>query len=352
MESYLSRRRSDLLTRRPYRTVLVGLGKIGAGYADDHLTAPYYKYATHAQVLRDHPRFSWDAVVDHDAAARRAAEERWHIPHVAAGGSELPESGSVEVAVLATPPGSRTEILAHLPGLRAVVVEKPLGRTAAESEQFLEVCERREIAVQVNLWRRADQAFRDLGAGGLERRIGRPQAAFAVYGNGLINNGLHLVDFVRMLLGDVKAVQGLAGPHGPHAAGPVAGDVQLPFSLSLQGGSTVMFAPLRFEHYRENGLEIWGEQGRLAIRREGLALRCYSRRPHRALSGADEMDTESPESIASTVGEAFYHLYDNLAQALDGRVALWSPGRSALRSERIVEAVLKSARAGGTSVAC
>ena len=47
------------MTQPRLRTVLVGCGEVGAGYATDPLMARHYPYATHAQVLAAHPAFAW-----------------------------------------------------------------------------------------------------------------------------------------------------------------------------------------------------------------------------------------------------------------------------------------------------
>ncbi|MCI0559015.1 MAG: Gfo/Idh/MocA family oxidoreductase, partial [Nitrososphaera sp.] len=116
------------------RTVVIGFGKIGAGYANDPIMAEYYPYATHAQVLAVHPSFAWEAVVDPSEVALELARTQWEIPHVARSIEELRRYYQPEVAVLATPPEFRLTILEQLPNLRAVLVEKPLGLTIAEGE--------------------------------------------------------------------------------------------------------------------------------------------------------------------------------------------------------------------------
>lgn len=331
----------------PLRTVVIGLGKIGLGYADDPVMARHYPYATHAQVLAAHPAFEWGAAVDVAEPARRAARERWGVPRVGSRVEEVAEY-EPEVAVLATPPGSRLGILESLPSVRAVLVEKPLGRSVEEGEEFLAWCRGRGIPVQVALWRRADAGFRDLAAT-LAERIGRPQAALALYGNGLLNNGTHIVDFVRMLLGEVVEVQAAAGI-APYREGPIDADVNVPFHLALESGTGVSVQPLRFAHYRENGVDIWGESGRFSILQEGLSMRWYPRRENRGMQGEREVDSDAAVEVPSTVGHAFYALYTDLADALRGGTALCSPGESALRTARVVQAVLDSAARGGAPV--
>ncbi len=320
------------------RTVIIGFGRVGAGYADDPVMAKHYPYATHAQVLSDHPAFAWEAVVDPSDDALELARSRWGIGLAVHSTEELAELCRPEVAVIATSPESRMDIIDRLPGLRAVLVEKPLGRTTEEGRTFLEQCRGRGIKCQVNLWRRADQLFRRLALGRLREMIGEPQAAFGVYGNGVINNGTHMVDFVRMLLGEVEAIQTVEGAP-PYHEGPLAGDSNIPFVLRLRSGLTVMMQPVSFRHFRENSLDIWGERGRLSIMQEGLGVYYYPRLQNRAMKDEWEIASDRPEFLDSTVGKAFYSMYSNLAEAVSGKAQLWSTGESALITAGLIEEI-------------
>ncbi len=328
------------------RTAVIGFGNVAAGYADDPAMARHIPFATHAQVLAAHPAYDWQAVVDVSETALETARRHWAIPHTAHSVAALVRHISPEVAVLATPPNSRLEILEQLPDLRAVLVEKPLGVTQAQSRAFVEACRRRNILVQVNLYRRADTLFRRLAAGELVERIGLPQAAFGVYGNGLLNNGTHQVDLVRMLLGEVEDAQIVPGVV-PYPAGPIPGDIQIPFSLRLKSGLMAQMQPIRFEHYRENSLDIWGKRGRLEITLEGLNVTVSPRRANRAMQGEREVASDADERLPSTLGHAFYEMYTNLADALAGRAELWSPGESALRTACVVQSLFDLASPHG-----
>lgn len=327
------------------KTAMIGFGQIASGYAVDSAMARYYRYATHAQVLADHPAFEWLGVVDPAATAREHASSLWQVPHVVENIADLGGiAHEIEVAVLATPPESRVGVLDQFPSLRAVLVEKPLGRTLSESAAFLEHCRQRGVLVQVNLWRRADEGFRRLAGGELAQLIGSTQCAFGMYGNGLLNNGTHMIDFVRMLLGEVVLVSVVA-PETAFAAGPIAGDTNVTCTLQLEHGVVVTLNPLRFEHYRENGIEVWGEQGRLAIYNEGLTIAHFARADNRAMTGERELAADEPRYIESTVGNALCHIFTNLADALGTGASLWSPGSSALRTAAVVESIRRSADA-------
>jgi predicted dehydrogenase len=333
-----------------WKTVLVGFGQIAAGLAEDPVHARAYPYATHAQALRDHPAFDWVAVVDPVVAAREMASTLWGIGETAASVQALASAQQIEVAVIATPPTGRLAILDALPRLKAVLVEKPLADSMENAEAFLAYCQSRNIAVLVCLPRHYDMSLRQLARGGLTDAVGMPMAVFATYGNGLANNGMHLLDMIRFLLGEISSVQATAGATS-FVEGPLDGDLNLPFTCLLANGLTVMVNPLRFFAYREVGLDIWGQAGRLQILHESLTLHRTCRKPSRILSDAAEIDHDNPSVQTSTVGHALYAVYDNLSGVLQG-AAPFCGGDDALATMRIIAAVRRSAVAGGTPEAC
>ncbi len=333
------------MTGSPLRTVLIGFGKVAAEYATDPVMANYYPYATHAQVLRDHPGFAWEAVVDVQENALDRARKDWGVRYVARQAQDLNHMYKPEVAVIATPPDDRIRLLEQIPSLRAVLVEKPLGATVKQSIAFLDYCRRRGILVQVNLWRRADEGFRKLAAGGLKEMVGQPQAVFGLYGNGLLNNGIHMVDFIRMFFGEVASARALSV--GAAQAGPIPGDFNVPFHLSMNNGLEIPVLHVAFSHYRENGLDIWGEHGRLSIVQEGLGILFYPKRSNRAMTGEWEVSSDEPRGFPSTVGKAFFNMYSNLSDAVQKGEKLFCDGATAMASTRVVNAILASAQRGG-----
>jgi len=150
-----------------------------------------------------------------------------------------------------------------------------------------------------------------------------------------------MVDLIRMLCGESASARALPG-FLPYPAGPIPGDRNVAFSMRLQQGGTAMVHPLRFEHYRENGIDIWGERGRLSILISGLGISRYPVKQNRAMQDQREVASDEPERIASTVGAALYRMYDNLAAALRSGQKLWSPGESALMTAETVQEITDS----------
>lgn len=326
-------------------TALVGAGKVGVTYADDIRMQRHYKYISHAQVLSEHPKVEWVAVVDANEEARRHVAEVYGSKRHAASVRDLKGRHEIELAIVATPPNGRLDLLEAFPNLRAAIIEKPLGSSTEQTEVLAEYAEDCGIITQVNLWRRADTLYRGLSAGGLTEAIGTVQSINAVYGNGLINNGIHLIDFVRMLVGEV--VSGVALGEGQRRSHPIDGDIDVPFCLTLESGVTALFNPVNFEHYRENALEFWGTKGRLSIAVDGLINRLAPMQRHRATPGFNELSPDEAIAIEPTVGTALWNLYDNLFDALDKPAELWSPLRNAVIAEKLAFSIADSAHKFG-----
>lgn len=332
------------------QTALIGFGKIAQGYTRDKRMAKHFKYASHAQVLRDHPEFFWRAVVDPSSDAQSIATQDWNILETTSDVSELDSLSEIEIAVIATPVEQRIEIVRKMPSLKAVLVEKPLGATLAQSREFLDECRKRNILVQVNLMRRADSVMRSLAAGELEKTIGEPQGAIVCYGNGLLNNGTHMIDLARMILGEVQEVT-----TPPNAVawreGPIPNDNNFSVYLHMRGGFSCHMQPLRFSSFRENSIDIWGKRGRLAIMQEGLVMLQYEISGHRSLEDALELVSETPIVRPTAIDTSLYEMYTNLAEVVRGQGQLVSCGDSALHTAAVVEAAFLSFDRSGVRVA-
>lgn len=332
-----------------YPTVLVGFGSVAVDIGNDKKMAQFIKYQSHAQVLKDHERFDWCAVVDPNPEARAKATSEWEIPIVVPTIADLPVGFEPEIVVVATQPGIRLSVLESLPNLKGAIIEKPLGASYAEGVALKDYCLKRGLTVNVNLFRRADTASQQLAAGGMADAVGEIQAGLILYGNGIRNNGIHAIDQLQMLGAQITAVKTLSAmrPSGP---GTAISDTEAVISLTLKNGAIVTMHPIDFDHYRDVFIDLWGTKGRLEIFQEGLFFRHSPLREHRAIEGPMEIAIDDAKVVPSQCGVAYYEMYSNLAKAIDGEVEPLCSAADALASEAVLEAAFRSAREGGRLV--
>jgi len=325
------------------KTLLVGFGKIAVDLATDPIHAKAYPYATHAQVLKEHPAFDWLAVVDSDERACQKAKDDWQVEHVSTDVRFLTIAEDIEVAVIATPPESRSVILESLPNLKLVLIEKPIASILEEAKKFISLCEKKGISLAVCLPRRYDKSLRHLADADLKNKIGNPLTVSAFYGNGLQNNGTHLIDLIRMQLGEIKTVRALS--ESPFQSDcPIKNDFDINFTCLMKSGLEVMVSTIDFHSYREIGMDIWGEKGRLQLMHESLTSVFSPMISSHLLTGAFEISQDKNEISKTSCGTALFDVYDNLAASIQELQPLYCSGESAFQTMKIVEAIRLSAK--------
>ena len=93
------------------KTILIGFGNIAAGYSNDNTMNKYIKYATHVQVLKDHPDFVLKVVVDKDKNALLEAKNKWYIDQAFENINDIKNHNDFDVAVIAIPPEGRLDVI-------------------------------------------------------------------------------------------------------------------------------------------------------------------------------------------------------------------------------------------------
>lgn len=330
-------------------TALIGLGRIASLYSSDKAMSKSLNFSTHAQVLDKNKNYNWIASVDPSIEAITYAKKKWGHKEYALNVEDLENKERYKVIVLATPPKNRINILNYFPCLEGIIVEKPLGSSFEDSALFVEECARRGIKVQVNLTRRADSLMRSYMSDQLLKKIGKTQFVFGSYGRGLHNYGTHLVDLVRMLVGEIFSVTSI-NDHKKMQRSPMKNDLNLSFILKTLDDIQIIFHPLDFSFYREGSIDIWGEKGRIEILQEGLKCVEYPIAKCRSLDNALEISSENKILLDTGYTNALYNLYDNLSNSISKKEELFSPGSSALKTESIINSIFISHSHGGKEI--
>ena len=184
------------------RAAILGCGRIAGAVAE-----PGGRPTTHAQGLigAGDGSFQLAAVSDADADRANAFAARWNA-QVACTASDLAAAG-LDLVVVATPDTAHAaDLLRLLAGPRPprlVVMEKPLCVSPDELAAIETALARQSgTAVVVNHSRRFDPAHRAVRELIATRRHGPVVGAHWVYYGGWLHIGVHLVDTLRMLLGD------------------------------------------------------------------------------------------------------------------------------------------------------
>ncbi|PTL36661.1 hypothetical protein CLG94_02980 [Candidatus Methylomirabilis limnetica] len=157
----------------------------------------------HACALKSVIGLELVAVVDQSAPALRTAIDSLGVPGYL-DVKELVERHRPDIVICATPARGRADLvmqLAPFPGIRAIVVEKPMAVTLAEAELMLGACTARGILLTVCHQLRFCDEFIAMKAAIDAGELGRIEfLRGSCYGN-LLNQGPHLLDAIRWFAG-------------------------------------------------------------------------------------------------------------------------------------------------------
>ena len=317
-------------------------GMIGAGAVTEVKSGPGLQHAEHSDLVAVMRR-SGDRAADY---ARRHGVARWYDDADA-----LLADPQVDAVYIATPPDSHCDYAVRAAAAgKAVYVEKPMARTAAECDAMIAACDRADVPLFVAYYRRAMPRFRtvkdllDGGAIGLPRTVSvrlqrtppdagadlswrvRPEVA----GGGLfVDLGSHTLDLLDWLLGPVTHVTGVAANQGGHyrAEDLVAG--VFTFGSGVRGVGLWSFDAGE----NRDEVEIAGTAG-------SLQFSTFGQEPLRVTGAQGERLIAAPYPPAVQ-----QPLIQTVVDALTGRGQCPSTGQSAARTARVVDALLAAYRA-------
>lgn len=322
------------------KTIIVGFGRIAASNADDPVMGSAYRYATHIQAIRDCSEIEIIGIVDPSEQARDYASTVWGVNNTYSSLEvAYQKSEVIELAVITTPPDCRQEILNKLPNLKGVIVEKPLAMSKSEAELFVSYCCKNNIVGEVNFWRRFVPQFRELKEGKLNKIIGKIQGVTILYGNGIRNNGIHLIDLARFLVGEIGSIQKTIGTE-ISICGPIHNDCNVSFSGAFENGVPIYAIPVDFKYYRENGLSLIGEKGCLSIMNDGRIMFYNDIRKHGGISNAMEISFDDNKFLHADYDLALLALYKQIVGLLNGKKQSVSSLQNALLNENIIDRIL------------
>lgn len=248
------------MTTPGWQVGIVGCGRI-AGLKDrPRTTGPI---ATHAQAYHRHPEFGLAAVFSHPLEEAHRFGEIWGAPRVYPSLAAMLAAGNLDVVSICSPSefhfSQAREILESSGGVKALWIEKPVCFTAAELHRLMELSRQTGVAVAVNHTRRFDPAHRQAAHLLRSGRLGPFLQGRAVYYGGWLNNGVHLIDTIRMLLPEEPEVAAAA----PAGSGK-PGDDDLVVELAVGRGHLAVEA---FDEtlYQLFEMELRCEQGRLRV---------------------------------------------------------------------------------------
>lgn len=193
---------------KKYKAVVIGCGKIGV---EVKLYRKEIQPATHAGAYKNHPKVELAALVDINSERLKSASKYFPGIPLFNSAKKMFEKTNPDIVSIATPPNSHSQLvqLAAKFKPRAIVCEKPISNSLREAKKMIKAYKENKSLLFINHQRRFDpliRKWRDKIKNGL---VGDILQVSCYYYNGLFNNGTHLIDLLRFLLGEISWVKGI-----------------------------------------------------------------------------------------------------------------------------------------------
>lgn len=236
-----------------------------------------------------------------------------------------------DIVSVCTPADSHLEVVrdAIAAGVKAVFCEKPITGTLAEADEMIRVCAENGVVLVVDHQRRFNSLHQEVRKLIADGDLGRIQQVACYYTAGILNTGTHLIDLLRLLLGDVDWVTGRYsrpdddGRDDPNVDGWVA----------FKNGTVACLQACDAAAYNIFEVAVLGERGRITLIDGGLDARFEEAVESARFGGYRELRAASwpwyAEGSIEFMLDAVGHLVDcvengakPLCSGKDGRAAL------------------------------
>lgn len=236
-----------------------------------------------------------------------------------------------------------------------VLVEKPMAMSSAECRQMIDACEKHSVKLMVCYYQRFNarhQKMRELAQAGAIGRITTASARMITFnrpsadawrhdpaksgGGALMDLGVHCIDTLRFVLGEVTSVTALVGTLAWDTAVDDTATLLLRFQSGAQGVITASFTTPDVHPDSTHVLGLQGTGGQI------WTAPMFSKDS----SGSLRVVTPAGETVHTYHQRTHVTLIEAFGRSIEEGDPVPIPGKEGLRGMEIVEAAYESARTG------
>jgi predicted dehydrogenase len=322
----------------PYRAVVIGCGKIGSEFADDPRVPGIYSHAGAYAACADTRLV---AVCDRDPAKLERCGRRWQVADCYREARQLLMDVQPDIVSICTPDDTHADLLRLVlaaPGVRAVLVEKPLATDLQAARQLVDLAEDKRVVLAVNYSRRYAvnhtelQEFLQCGG------IGAIQTIGGYYTRGTLHNGSHWFDLARFLVGPVSRVW------GRDFLKETGDDPTLDAFLEFAGGASGHLHACAAQAFSLFEMDLVGIKGRVRLLDFGSAIEFYEVAESREYTGQQTLSLK--ERKQHGFRDVVLHAVQDLVHCLNTNSRPRCGGADGVAALEIALAVRESAASG------
>lgn len=328
-----------------YRAAVVGCGRIGLSM---ELDLKRIKPATHAGAFKMSNSTELCALVDIDPSKLHLASKIFSGVPTYTEVERMLDECNPHIVSVSTPLENHypTVIQCAKKRVKAIICEKPIAKTLREAKRMIDVCKRQGCLLFVNHTRRFDPLLNRVRGEIKNGIIGEIMQVTGYYTAGLFNTGTHLIDLLRMFLGEVSWVSS----YREDRASSPSGDMNVNGWLMFRGGTPAAIQALDVKDYSIFELRFLGRRGAVTIDRFGFSVEYTPIRNCVDFANYKELDVDGRRREGNSRSFMKY-LVDHVVGCLEGKLTPVSTGEDGMKTLQVLIALKKSAEMDGKRVA-
>ncbi len=328
--------------QKMYRAAVIGCGNIGAAVGNYNKAV---QPGTHAGAYQKHKRTTLVALVENNIERHAFLKKNFPKVQLFADPEQMFKEIKPDVVSIATPTALHYNLVLMAARYKtsAILCEKPIAYTIPEAEKMIAACKKSNSVLFINHQRRYDPLLNDWSQKIKKGFLGAPFQATANYYNGFFNAATHLIDLLRMFLGEPVRVIAKYN----ETTSSQENDPNIDGMMFFKNGAVATLQSLS-KNYGHFGFSLFGDKGWIGVTNLGFEVQYRSKVKNANYKGYFELSKNiksegKPRSliIASV---------DTVVRCLDGKLKPYGIGEDGLAVLKILQAFKKSADQSGKEV--
>ena len=297
---------------RFYRSAIIGCGRIGADCGPDGSGSSLI--ASHAEAYNRSSNTELVAICDSDEKRLHQCKQKWSISKGYRFVQEMLENESIDLISICTSSKTHIPILNQIiknKTIKGVLLEKPAGISLEEIQKTLALLNESPICIQVNHIRRFPPVYQEIAQEIHQGKIGKIQHVSALYTKGIINNGSHLFDLLRLFFGEPTNISLLSSKNDGKADPTLNGRVEF-----TQGFEAYLFG-LDKTAYTIFEIDIIGTKERLILCDQGHTLKRFPLEQGTLQKHGFQQLNPIPQIFNTELSNAIKYAIDDLIKSIE-----------------------------------
>lgn len=330
------------MKKKNYKAAVVGCGNIGASVGNYNKAV---QPGTHAGAYQLNKKTKLAVLVDVDKAQLEKAKKYFPGVPQYTDAEKMYKEIKPDIVSIATPTKHHYDnvMLAAENKVPIILCEKPIADDIQKAKEMIAACKKSGSRLFINHMRHFDPLLLKWAERVRGGHIGDVYQGNAFYYNGLYNNGTHLLDMLRMFMGEVDWVSARYNKNTSNKPD----DLNVDGMIVFKNGALVSLQSLS-KNYGFFGFRIFGETGLVNVRNLCFEVEYRKKINNKNYKGFYELDKKIKKEGKNR--SYIKSVINYLVSYADGKEKAISTGEDGLAVLNILAAIKKSAEADGKKI--